>query len=72
MTRLHAFNRSALPRLGYTYERAMSLPHLATALSHMERHVQHRASDTTYCSCGKSWDATDNDLPEGCKNGNTY
>lgn len=66
MTTLHAYHRSTLPRLGYTYERAMSLPHLATCLRHMEQHRQHQASDTMYCSCGKSWDMNDNDIPEGC------
>lgn len=66
---LAAYQRSTLPRLGYTYERAMSLPHLATCLRHLEQteHRQHQASDTMYCSCGKSWDVSDNDIPESCK-----
>lgn len=65
---LHAFNRSTLHRLGYTYERAMSLPHLATCLQHLEqvRHKHHQASDTMYCSCGKSWDMNDPNPPESC------
>lgn len=70
MTARTAYQRSTLPRLGYTYERAMSLPHLAICLRHMvrhmERHVQHQASDTIYCSCGKSWDMNDPYPPEGC------
>jgi len=62
---LHAYNRSTLPRLGYTYDRAMSVPAIVICLAHMERHRQHRASDTIYCTCGKSWDVTDTP-PEGC------
>lgn len=64
MTRA-AYQRSTLPRLGYTYERAMSLPHLATCLRHLEQHRKTRSNDTMYCSCGKSWDVTDI-TPEGC------
>ena len=30
-----------------------------------KKHRQHRASDTIYCTCGKSWDVTDTP-PEGC------
>lgn len=61
-----AYQRSPLPRPGYTYERAMSLPHLATALKHMEPHRKTRSNDTMYCSCGKSWDMNDPYPPEGC------
>lgn len=63
---LAAYQRSTLPRLGYTYERATSLPHLATCLRHLERHVQTRSNDTMYCSCGKSWDMNDPYPPESC------
>lgn len=69
MTRT-AYSRSTLPRLGYTYERAMSISHLAMALRHMVRHEQHihrQMSDTMYCSCGKCWDMNDPNPPESCK-----
>lgn len=69
MTTHQTYARSTLPRLGYTYERAMSLPHLATCLRHLSQteHRQHQASDTMYCSCGKSWDMNDPYPPETCK-----
>lgn len=63
-----AYNRSTLPRLGYTYERAMSVPGIAICLKHMERHRKTRTNDTICCSCGKQWDVTDT-TPEGCENG---
>lgn len=69
MTR-SAFQRSTLPRIGYTYERAMSVPGIAICLQHMERHTQHmhrQMSDTMYCSCGKCWDMNDPYPPEGCE-----
>lgn len=61
-----AYQRSTLPRLGYTYERAMSVPAIATCLKHMVRHSQTRTNDTIRCTCGKQWDLTDT-TPEGCK-----
>lgn len=64
MTRA-AYQRSTLPRLGYTYERAMSAPHLAICLRHLERHRKTRSNDTIYCSCGKAWDVKDT-IPESC------
>jgi hypothetical protein len=63
-----AYQRSTLPRLGYTYERAMSLPHLAICLRHTGHvvHRQTRTNDTVRCSCGKQWDLNDM-TPESCK-----
>jgi len=71
MTRA-AYSRSILPRLGYTYERAMSLPHIAIALRHMghAEHIHRQASDTMYCSCGKCWDMNDPYPPESCNGTN--
>ena len=68
MTTRQAYMCSTLPRLGYTYERAMSTPHLVIALNHMAhaKHIRRQASDTVYCSCGKQWDVRD-EAPEGCK-----
>jgi hypothetical protein len=63
---LAAYSRSTLPRLGYTYERAMNVPHIAAALSHTVKHTVHRTNDTICCSCGKQWDLTDT-TPESCK-----
>lgn len=67
MTRT-AFNRSTLPRLGYSYERAMNMPAIATCLRHSEPRVTHRqtrTNDTICCTCGKQWDLTDM-TPESC------
>lgn len=65
MTLRTAYRASTLPRLGYTYERAVSVPAIAMCLKHMVRHTQTRTNDTIRCTCGKQWDLTDT-TPESC------
>lgn len=61
-----AYRTSTLPRLGYTCERAIATPAIATCLRHTVKHQQTRTNDTIRCTCGRQWDLTDTP-PEGCK-----
>ena len=49
-----------------SYEHA-PVEYSSLTINFVRKHVQHQASDTMYCSCGKSWDMNDPYPPESCQ-----